>query len=218
MYMSESLPENSFGGALRVVKLISGEEIIGLVCDAAQDKILIKLPAKLENYISREPNGEMVEYVKLTNYLANVRGFETSLPRNMIIYIALPALELEKMYEVFFMTIQEDPKAIIGGSSTGSPENGLQLLNDLFTNEDFVNFVNDLIDNFEEAEILIDEEDHGFEEESPINDSVIEEVEEPKPKPKKRKKVKPESKKMPYKPESPVEDPESWSDNPNDYI
>ena len=28
----------------------------------------------------------------------------------------------------------------------------------------------------------------------------------------------PESKKMPYNPEATPDDPESWSDNPNDYL
>jgi hypothetical protein len=218
--MSDSLPENSFGGSLKVVKLISGEEIVGLVCELQPDIIQIKLPAMLENYLNRDPSsGEMVEYVKLTNYLANVRGFEVNLPKSVIIYMGMPTLELEKMYEVFFVTMQEDPKAIIGNSPSNS-ESGLQLLNDLFTNEDFVNFVNDLIDNFEEAEILIEDEDEdaSFDAESSINDSTTTDELDPQPKPKKRNKAKPESKKLPYNPESPVEDAESWSDNPNDYL
>ena len=83
--MSESLPENSFGGVLRVVKLTSGEEIIGMVNEAYTDRISIKLPARLEAYVVRDEQGELVEYVKLTNYLSNIRGHEISLTRNVIV-------------------------------------------------------------------------------------------------------------------------------------
>ena len=113
MHMSESLPENSFGGVLRVVKLTSGEEIIGMVNEAYTDRISIKLPARLEAYVVRDEQGELVEYVKLTNYLSNIRGYEISLTRNVIVYMGSPTLELEKMYEIYFMTMQTDPKSIV---------------------------------------------------------------------------------------------------------
>ena len=40
---------------------------------------------------------------------------------------------------------------------------GLQLLNDLFNNDDFVQFVNELIDNFEGIEIIETENDETLE-------------------------------------------------------
>jgi len=221
--MSDSLPENEFSGALRVVKLTSGEELIGMVSEAAPDKITIKLPALLENYYTKDQTGQTVEYVKLTNYLLNIRGYEVNLPRSVIVYIGLPAIELEKMYEVYFMAMQTDPKSIVS-SSPDAPhgvENGLELLNELFNNEDFVNFVNDMIESFEGVEILEDAE--GDEEwddvvaESPISPSVEEEP-EPAPKRKKRKAMKPETNKLPYKPDANPNTPEGWSDNPLDYI
>jgi|688.fasta_scaffold07345_3 hypothetical protein len=221
--MSDSLPENEFSGALRVVKLTSGEELIGMVSEAAPDKITIKLPALLENYYTKDQTGQTVEYVKLTNYLLNVRGYEVNLPRSVIVYIGLPAIELEKMYEVYFMAMQTDPKSIVS-SSPDAPhgvENGLELLNELFNNEDFVNFVNDMIESFEGVEILEDAE--GDEEwddvvaESPISPSVEEEP-EPAPKRKKRKVMKPETNKLPYKPDANPNTAEGWSDNPLDYI
>ena len=55
--MSDSLPENSFSGVLRVVKLLTGEELIGLVNEATPEKITIKLPAKLESYMNKDSNG-----------------------------------------------------------------------------------------------------------------------------------------------------------------
>jgi len=207
--MSDSLPENSFSGVLRVVKLITGEELIGMVCEAMPDKITIKLPAKMELYNSKDPDGNIVEYVKLTNYLSSIKGYEISISRTAILYIGQPALDLEKMYEIL-SSMPEGHESV---------ESGLKLLNDLFNNEDFVDFVNELIENFEGVEILTELEDDGEENES---DSFIEPLaeEEPEPKPAKRKrnKAKPEGRKLPYKPDSPPEDPESWSDNPEDYI
>jgi hypothetical protein len=227
--MSDSLPENPLSGVLKVVKLASGEEIIGLVSEPHQDRILIKLPARLENYVTKDESQNIVEYVKLTNYLANIKNFEVVLNRNMIIYIGSPQIELEKMYEAYFITMQADPKSIMTSSASdtmyqsGNMDNGLELLNNLFNNEDFVNFVNDLIDSFEGVEIVeIEEENEEIvSEESQVESDMSDPVqEEPKarPKPKKRSKVKPETNKMPYKPEEPPEDPQSWSDNPQDYI
>lgn len=220
--MSDSLPENSFSGALRVVKLTSGEELIGMVSEAAPDKINIKLPAMLENYYTKDPNNQIVEYVKLTNYLLNIKGHEVNLPRSVIVYIGQPAIELEKMYEVYFMTMQTDSKAIISSGPEDDivAEDGLVLLNNLFNNPDFVNFVNDLIDSFEGVEIDEEDDDEDWDDtvaESPISPPE-EEAPETAPKRKKRKAMKPETNKLPYKPEANPNTPEGWSDNPSDYI
>ena len=219
--MSDSLPENSFSGIIRVLKLTSGEEVIALVSEASPEKYSIKLPARLDTFYSRDENGELLEFVKLTNYLSNIKGFEINLPRDVVIYIGSPNTDLEKMYETYIVAMQQDPKVVItsGEIDQQSSENGLQLLNELFNNEDFVNFVNDLIENFEGAEIVLDE-DEGEEEEEPEK-PVIEPVKEeaPKPsKPKKRRTMNPEAKKLPYNPEANPNSAEGWSDNPNDYL
>ena len=217
--MSDSLPENSFSGVLRVVKLTSGEEIIGMVSEPKPEKLLIKLPARLDNYMMKNSTDEYVEYIKLTNYLSNIKEYEVQIPMTAVVYMGAPNIDLEKMYEVYFMTMQTDPKSIVtsGPDINTHQEPGLQLLNDLFNNEDFVGFVNDLIDTFEGVEILEDETDDESVLEGSINDSVPEETNTP-PKPKKRRRIKPEAKKLPYDPTSPPENPESWSDNPEDYI
>jgi len=217
--MSDSLPENSFSGILRVVKLTTGEEIIGLVSEASPDKILIKLPAKLDAYMSRDETGNMVEYVKLTNFIANIEGYEISLPRTVIIYIGKPAIELEKMYEVYFMTMQTDPKSVVssGPEEILGPEAGLQLLNDLFNNEDFVDFVNELIDNFENVEILIEDDSEDMGQEGVIEDEEVLEPQIP-PKRKKRDRMKPEKKILPYNPEGDPNKAESWPDDPSEYF
>ena len=215
--MSDSLPENPFSGVLRVVKLITGEELVGLVSEPTPEKINIKLPAKMESYTARSENSEIVEYVKLTNYFANLRNYEAVVNKNCVVFIGEPSLELEKMYEVYFMTMQTDPKSIVASNNETSEitQQGLHLLNDLFNNEDFILFVNDLIDSFEGAEILIEDDDE--EAESDISDSTPEPP-EPQPKPKKRRKVKPEGNKLPYNPEANPNSAEGWSDNPEDYI
>jgi hypothetical protein len=215
--MSDSLPENSFSGVLRVVKLITGEELIGMICESMPDKITIKLPAKMELYNSKDPEGNILEYVKLTNYLASIKGYEILISRNAILYIGQPAIDLEKMYEVYFMAMQNDPSSVISSMPKDheSVENGLKLLNDLFNNEDFVGFVNELIENFEAVEIF--EEDEIEEDSEPSTDIFINDTPKSE-KPKKKKVMNPEAKKLPYNPEATPDKPESWSDNPNDYL
>ena len=218
--MSDTLPENSFSGSLRVIKLTSGEEVIALIKDDAHDKIIIQFPALLQNYYTKDENGDTVEFVKLTNYLGNIEGYEILLPKTTIIYMGKPALDLQKMYEIYFQTMQTNPKSIVtSGPDDGvSSEDGLKLLNELFNNDDFVNFINDLMDTYEGFEIFEEELDETeLSVESPET-SAVEEEAKPQPKPRKRRKVKPETNKLPYNPSNPPEDPESWSDNPSDYI
>lgn len=225
--MSDSLPEDSFSGAIRVVKLTSGEEVIALIKEASPDKITLNFPARIDTYFTRDPNGELYECVKLTNYLSNIKGYEINLPRDVIVYMGSPMTQLEKMYETYFQTMQTDPKVVITSGELDQamgPEAGLQLLNELFNNDDFVNFVNDLIDNFEGAEISIDIDEESdeseaeeYEPETPVIEPAKEEAPKP-PKAKKRRIMNPESKKLPYEPDAPANKPESWSDNPSDYL
>jgi hypothetical protein len=97
------------------------------------------------------------------------------------------------------------------------------MLNELFNNEDFVNFVNDMIDTYEGAEIMIDVDDDGEEieeaekQEPSVEDLLIEESPKP-PKPIKRRTMNPETKKLPYKPDGDPNKAESWSDDPSEYF
>lgn len=211
--MSESLPGNGISGCLRVIKLLTGEEIIGFTIELNQDKLSMQMPALLANYATKTPEGEYIEFIKLVNYTYNLKNNTMIIPRSSIIYAGEPTDDLVKMYEAYIILIQSDPKLanLPPATSVPGPEHGLELLNDLFTNEDFVNFVNDLIENFE-SENEIEDDIESF-----IEPDIEEEIEE-QPKKKKRRKVKPETNKMPYKPENPPNDPESWSDNPMDYL
>jgi len=215
--MSDSLPENSVSGVLRVLKLISGEEIISLIIETPK-KIILKLPALLSSYYGKDKDNNTIEYVKLTNYVTNVESFEIEINKNMVMYLGRPNTTLEKMYEIYFVTMQTDPKAVVstGNADFINPENGLKLLNELFNNEDFVGFVNELIESYEQVEI-IDDEDEELDVES-IIEKTEEEAPEPQPKPKKRNKAKPEASKLPYEPDGNPNSPESWSDNPSDYL
>lgn len=217
--MSDSLPENSFSGVLRVVKLITGEELAGMVSETPPEKITIKLPAKMELYNAKDPSGNIVEYVKLTNYLASIKGFEISISKHAILYIGEPTLDLEKMYEIYFIAMQTDENATVSSMPKDyeSVEDGLKLLNDLFNNEDFVGFVNELIETFEGVEIF-EEDDESLEEAESSIDSFLTEQPKPEKAKKKKKNMNPETKKLPYNPEASPDKPESWSDNPNDYL
>jgi hypothetical protein len=219
--MSDSLPENSFSGIIRVVKLTSGEELIGLISEASPDKYTIKLPARLDTFYNRDANGELFEFVKLTNYLSNIQGFVINIPRDVVIYIGSPTPDLEKMFETYMIAMETDPKVVVTSGEvdqTSGPESGLHLLNELFNNDDFVNFVNDLIENFEGAEIIMEDEDsEESEPESPTMEKPKEEAPKP-PKPKKRRTMNPEAKKLPYNPEANPNSAEGWSDDPKDYL
>jgi hypothetical protein len=229
--MSDLVPASHFDGIVRIVKLINGDELIGIVQDAAIDRIKIILPAKLETAFSKEENGELVEYVKLTNYAVNVMNYEVVINRSSIMYMGMPIPELNKMYDAFFIAMKTDPTSIVTnghGEIVVGPEAGLQMLNELFNNEDFVNFVNDLIDNFEADGVMneildeIEEEEAGAEAEesepeSPL--SLPEPKEDPKPsRKKKRRRINPSSSEIPFKPDSDPNSAEGWSDNPMDYF
>jgi hypothetical protein len=213
--MSDSLPETGLSGSLKVIRLLTGEELIGTAIEN-DNSIIIKFPARLESYITKDNMNNMIEYVKLTNYLSSIKNFEAKIFNTSIVYCGEPQEELVKMYNAYLLAIQSDPKSIMTSSASDSENSndpGLLLLNDLFTNDDFVNFVNDLIETYEDSESLNDEEDVES-----VIEAIEEEMPKPQPKPKKRSRVKPETNKLPYNPEKPPENPESWSDNPSDYF
>lgn len=228
--MSDLVPATPFDGIVRVVKLINGDELLGIVRDVDQYNISIILPAKLETAYSKDKDNNIIEYIKLTNYAANVKNHEMTILRSAILYIAAPIDDLEKMYQTFFHTMKTNPSSILNGSADEiqvGPEAGLQMLNELFNNEDFVDFVNNMIESFEGESLFTEtsddlgeeagEETNLFPPESSINDSQEEEA--PKaPKRKKRKGINPETNNMPFNPDASPNSAESWSDDPRDYL
>lgn len=223
--MSDLVPASSFSEIVKVIKLINGEEIIGIVREASEDKVTIAYPAIMETGYTKDDGENIIEYIKLLNYAANISSFQINIPRSAILFMGDPMKEIEKMYEIFYITMQRDPNSVVTNGSENidiNPESGLQLLNELFNNEDFVKFVNDLIDTFEGTEILDDDEEdeetiQNLLSDSSVSDSDEEETQTP-PKSKKRSKMKPEATNMPFDPEGNPNSAESWSDNPEDYL
>jgi hypothetical protein len=222
--MSDEAQETPCDGNVRVVKLINGEELLGIVQDVCTNHISMILPAKVETAYSKDENGILIEYVKLTNYAASVKNSEIVLNKNAIMFIGDPISDMLVMYQTFSEAMKTDPESVRTSTSdegVSSPQAGLMMLNELFNNEDFVNFVNDMIDSFEGSEVILDEELEEIEEseqqEPSVEDLLVEESPKP-PKPVKRRTMNPETKKLPFNPESSPNSAESWSDNPEDYI
>ncbi len=222
--MSDEAQETPCDGTVRVVKLMNGEELLGIVQDVCTNHISMVLPAKVETAYSKDENGLIIEYVKLTNYAASVKNSEIVLNKNAIMFIGDPIPDMLVMYETFSEAMKTDPESVrtsTSGEGVSSPQAGLMMLNELFNNEDFVNFVNDMIDTFEGSEVILDEEIEEIEEseqqEPSVEDLLVEEAPKP-PKPVKRRTMNPETKKLPFNPESSPNSAESWSDNPEDYI
>jgi len=222
--MSDEAQETPCDGTVRVVKLMNGEELLGIVQDVCTNHISMVLPAKVETAYSKDENGLIIEYVKLTNYAASVKNSEIVLNKNAIMFIGDPISDMLVMYETFSEAMKTDPESVrtsTSGEGVSSPQAGLMMLNELFNNEDFVNFVNDMIDTFEGSEVILDEEIEEIEEseqqEPSVEDLLVEEAPKP-PKPVKRRTMNPETKKLPFNPESSPNSAESWSDNPEDYI
>ena len=222
--MSDEAQETPCDGMVRVVKLMNGEELLGIVQDVCTNHISMILPAKVETAYSKDENGLIIEYVKLTNYAASVKNSEIVLNKNAIMFIGDPISDMLVMYETFSEAMKTDPESVrtsTSGDGVSNPQAGLMMLNELFNNEDFVNFVNDMIDSFEGSEVILDEELEEIEEseqqEPTVEDLLVEESPKP-PKPVKRRTMNPETKKLPFNPESSPNSAESWSDNPEDYI
>ncbi len=222
--MSDEAQETPCDGIVRVVKLMNGEELLGIVQDVCTNHISMILPAKVETAYSKDENGLIIEYVKLTNYAASVKNSEIVLNKNAIMFIGDPISDMLVMYETFSEAMKTDPESVrtsTSGDGVSNPQAGLMMLNELFNNEDFVNFVNDMIDSFEGSEVILDEELEEIEEseqqEPTVEDLLVEESPKP-PKPVKRRTMNPETKKLPFNPESSPNSAESWSDNPEDYI
>jgi hypothetical protein len=135
------------------------------------------------------------------------------------------------MYDAFFIAMKTDPNSIVTNGHDEillGPEAGLHMLNDLFNNEDFVNFVNDLVENFEADGVMneildeIEEEENSSETEenepeAPLSLPEPKEAQKPSRK-KKRRRIDPTTSEIPFKPEADPNSAEGWSDDPKDYL
>lgn len=191
---------------IRVVKLSTGEEVISFVQES-EGEILLVNPAKIITYTTATSEGTVMECIRLTSYLGNIDAKSIAILKQYVLYIATPSEEINKMYESYmnFMNGIEN-KMITGVVEDNSPE---ETAWSLFSDPEFVNFLEEIYEehlgDMEEVEEADDELDAEWEKE----------VEAPK---KKKKKYKKEELKLPYNPEMEASDPQSWSDNPEDYI
>jgi len=200
---------NDSSESIRVVKLTTGEEIVGILMNDSETEYELSFPARIDVSYGKGPAGS-TEFIKLSNYAAFTQTFVVKIPLTSVIFISKPNDELRVMYMTYCEYLRQNPKMIISSAgedaATDSQFTGLEMLNELFNNSDFVEFVNELIENYEGTELIEMEEE----------EVVEEKVEEPKAK--KKKKVKPEGSKLPYNPEANPNTAEGWSDNPQDYI
>lgn len=233
-----STEENPESGKLTmqnmmIVKLINGDELVALVSEEGKSKRLV-FPAMLSSDYSYNESPEedvKVEYVRLTNYSANLDDNIMIIPEGAILYMGKPNTQVINMYSIYLHTIQNNPDEIMTSGEVqnmSSPMTGLHLLNSLFTNPDFVEFVNALVENFESETEALDEflkdDDEGPQNrpqrpqeatESPSKEGNV-----PKPtRKKKRSKANPlPPTGIPFDPTANPNTAEGWSDNPEDYL
>ena len=199
--------------SIRVVKFSSGEEVVSVVIDN-DTEVVLSNPAKIVIYTTTNEEGHVIECLRLTSYLANIKEKAITVLKDYIMYMSEPSEDILKMYDAYLSFMEGQ----IGGIMTAELEedgDALDVAWTLFSDTHFVNFLQELYEDshidFEE----IDEEDLNEEEE--INKLWEKETEAEK-KPKKKRKFKKEELKMPYTPDGDIKDPKSWSDNPEDYL
>lgn len=199
--------------SIRVVKFSSGEEVVSVVIDN-DTEVVLSNPAKIVIYTTTNEEGHVIECLRLTSYLANIKEKAITVLKDYIMYMSEPSEDILKMYDAYLSFMEGQT----GGIMTAELEedgDALDVAWTLFSDTHFVNFLQELYEDshidFEE----IDEEDLNEEEE--INKLWEKETEAEK-KPKKKRKFKKEELKMPYTPDGDIKDPKSWSDNPEDYL
>ena len=80
--MEENTPQAS--SSIKVVKFSSGEEVVAVV-EEFDTEIIISNPAKIVIYSSTNEQKQIVECLRLTSYLANIKEKSMSILKNYII-------------------------------------------------------------------------------------------------------------------------------------
>lgn len=195
--------------SIKVVKFSSGEEVISLVMESENEIVLLN-PAKVLIYTSSNEEGHVVECLRLTSYLANIKEKSITILKQYVMYIADPSEDLQKMYDAYLKFMDGIAEGITTAELDSRPD-PIDMAWELFSDENFVEFIQDMyedhVTDFEINEEEIDEE----------IDTLWKQEVEPKKK-EKKKKYKKEELKLPYNPEGDIRDPKSWSDNPEDYL
>jgi hypothetical protein len=202
---------NQASSSIKVVKFSSGEEVISLVMES-ETELLLSNPAKIVIYTSSNDEGHVVECLRLTSYLANIKEKEITVLRQYVMYVAEPHEDILNMYTSYIKFMEGVTEGITTAEldTKGDPA---EVAWELFSDENFVEFIQDL---YEEHAIDIDVSEEEIDDE--LDELWKEEVEKKEPKKAKKKRYKKEETKMPYNPEADIRDPKSWSDNPEDYL
>lgn len=190
--------------SIKVVKFTSGEEVVSVVVEN-NDELTLSHPAKIVSYTTTNSEGQVLECIRLTSYLANIQSKTMTVLKSFVMYVAEPSEDILKMYDAYlaFMNGQTDTTITAELDNDGDAmDRAWELLSD----PNFVGFMEEL---YEDSYIEIQAEEE-------IEEPVVEPVEQIKPKKKKRK-YKKEELKLPYEPDADANDPKSWSDNPEDY-
>jgi|LakMenEpi03Aug12_release.lakeMendotaPanAssembly.Ray.scaffolds.fasta_scaffold817770_1 hypothetical protein len=195
---------------IRVVKLSTGEEIISFI-EEFENEIVLHNPAKIVTYTTATSEGAVIECIRLTSYLGNIDVKTMSILKQYVLYIANPSEEINKMYDSFINFMKGINDKMITGTIDDA-ESAEDAAWNLFSDPEFVDFLQEIYE-----EHLSDLED--VEETDEIDEELDAKWEKEVEKSKKRKKkYKKEELKLPYNPDMEASDPQSWSDNPEDYI
>lgn len=204
--------QSQASSSIKVVKFSSGEEVVSMVIEQ-ENEVFLSNPAKIVVYTSSNELGQVIECLRLTSYLANIKETGITVLKNYVMYISDPSEDIEKMYNAYlsFMAgLAEMPT-----SAQLEPEgDAMETAWRLFSDAEFVDFLQELYDDNSVDLDMIEEEA-----EEEVEEEWKEKVEKPTPpKAKKKKKYKKETLQLPYDPEGDIRNPESWSDNPEDYL
>jgi hypothetical protein len=203
--MEENNPQAS--SSIKIVKLSTGEEVIASVVEQ-DNEIILSDPAKIVVYSAANEEGQVVECVRLTSYLANIKEKQITLLKQYVLYSMTPVEDIHKMYESY-LEFMNGLTEEISVAELEDPDS-IDIAWNLFSDPEFVEFLQDMFDDH-----LAENEEITEEEIEEIEKEWEKEVEIPK---KKKKKFKKEELKLPYNPEEEISDPRSWSDNPEDYL
>ena len=199
--------------SIRVVKFSSGEEVVSVVIDN-DTEVVLSNPAKIVIYTTTNEEGHVIECLRLTSYLANIKEKAITVLKDYIMYMSEPSEDILKMYDAYLSFMEGQTGGIVTAELEEDGD-ALDIAWTLFSDTHFVNFLQEL---YEDSHIDFEEiEEDDLIEEEEINKLWEKETEAEK-KPKKNRKFKKEELKMPYTPDGDIKDPKSWSDNPEDYL
>jgi hypothetical protein len=192
--------------SVKVVKFTSGEEVVASVVEN-ENEITLFNPAKIITYSSSTPEGHVIECIRLVSYLANTNLESIEIANKQIIYTSAPSEDILKMYEAYtsFMSGLTDETL---SAAVGPNADPMESMWNLFSDPQFVDFMQDIYEeHLQEIENIDEEIEEDFDELDKEWEKTV-----------KKNKQKKEEFKLPYNPDAKISDPESWSDNPEDYL